>query len=125
MLLNCIGRRGRPKTDQLNKGDGVAASEGRQTHVRPKTETTADLKDFANWLRNVGEHDRIGCAHLKVLYAEFALLTDAVPLSEGRFFRGLKGAGIHRYREGGGDRRWFYRVRVSRGELKELLQLAA
>ena len=89
-----------------------------QPHVLPGTSGDAArpacLSEFASWLLAAGERDRICCAHLRTLYAEFALFTDTEPLSNGRLFRGLKAAGVSRHREGIGKRRWYYTVRQSR-----------
>lgn len=71
---------------------------------------TMPLSQFAQWLAEADETERLSCAHLKALYAEFALFTDTRALSPGSLFRGLRAAGIRRYREGTGDRRWYYRV---------------
>ena len=70
------------------------------------------LSQFARWLLAAGEDGPIFRSHLRALYAEFALYTDSLQLSDGRLFRGLKAAGISRHREGSGKRRWFYRVRA-------------
>lgn len=76
----------------------------------PEPSRPASLSEFASWLLAAGEVGRIPCAHLRVLYAEFAIFTETSPLSDGRFFRGLKAAGIRRKREGVGARRWYYQV---------------
>lgn len=81
--------------------------------ARPPEEATrpASLHEFADWLLAAGESDRICCAHLRALYAEFAMFSETPSLSDSRFFRGLKGAGIVRKREGTGARKWYYAVR--------------
>jgi hypothetical protein len=73
-----------------------------------------ELAKFADWLVEAGECARITSAHLRALYGEFTLFTDTPPLSEGKLFRGLRAAGIIRYREGKGARRWLYRLSPSR-----------
>lgn len=75
----------------------------------------ASLAEFALWLLNAGEREAISCAHLRALYAEFGLYSETPTLSEGRMFRALKAAGILRYRQGTGARRWLYRVSGARG----------
>lgn len=83
---------GRPSKD--------AASQGRVAH--------APL--YNEWLITAGETDNLTAAHLRNLYAEFCEYTDTDPLPDAQFFRGLKASGIERFREGGGQRRWLYRV---------------
>lgn len=78
----------------------------------------AALSDFADWLLAAGEQDRISCAHLRALYAEFAMFSDTPPFTEARFFRGLKAAGIVRKREGTGARKWYYAVRRRQASAK-------
>lgn len=84
--------------------------------VRPQEECEsvamgpADLAEFAKWLSLVGEVDALDYRHLWALYGEFAMFTEMPQMSKGRFFRAVKIAGICRYREGSGQRRWLYRV---------------
>lgn len=74
----------------------------------------SSLDEFATWLVNAGEINRITSRRLQALYGEFCIFTETPSLSTGCLFRGLKAAGINRYREGTARRRWLYEVQTSR-----------
>lgn len=68
------------------------------------------LYEFAAWLVQSGETSGIPGSRLQILYGEFCEYTCSDPLTEGQLFKRLRAAGIERYRETVGDRRYFYRI---------------
>lgn len=84
---------------------------GRPSKFEASQGRKEELSEFAVWSIQAGETDDIPAARLRILYAEFCEYTDTDPVSEAQFFKGLKAAGIERFREGGGQRRWLYKVR--------------
>lgn len=84
---------------------------GPPSSSRDRSSSTAPLARFAGWLREAGETEAISSHQLKLLYGEFCLDTDTAALTTGRLYRRIGAAGIQRYREPVGKRRWFYRVR--------------
>lgn len=93
----------------------VVAPQPIQTVSGPSRDAeSAPLEDFANFLRTAGETNALSSHQLHLLYGEFVLDTDTVELTLGQLHRRLGAAGIERYREPVGQRRWFYRVRPLR-----------
>ena len=78
---------------------------------RDKMNEVAPLIHFADWLRQAGETEALSRHHLRLLYGEFCLDTETAELTPGQLHRRIREAGILRYREPVGKRRWFYRVR--------------
>lgn len=83
---------------------------GRQRKTSASQGRIADLSEFPGWLIEAHEIDNLSSAHLRNLFAEFCEYSDADPLPDAQFFRALRAIGIERFREGGGQRRWLYRV---------------
>lgn len=71
------------------------------------------LCEFKAWLVQSGETSGIPGSRLQILYGEFCEYTGSEPLTEGQLFKRLQAAGIERYRETVGDRRYFYRISTS------------
>ena len=74
----------------------------------------APLQEFPHWLVSIGETSDIPGGRLRTLYFEYCEFADVEPLTAGRLHRQLSAAGVSRYREGTGKRRWLYRVRLLR-----------
>lgn len=73
----------------------------------------APVAAFVAWLRQIGETDGMSRQHLLNLYTEFCEFEDQHPLSEAKLLRRARAAGIQRYREPTGRRRWRYQVKSS------------
>lgn len=80
------------------------------------TRLFARTADLAPWLTSIEEADGLSYRRLCALYHEFCELRDLQPLSEARFARELKAAGVLRYRgprSSEGHRAWLYRVALA------------
>ena len=70
----------------------------------------ADTREFAAWVRTLGESEAITRRQLVSLYAEFCELRELRPMAWHRFDCSLKGAGFQRFRLSAAGRPWLYRV---------------
>ena len=82
----------------------------------------AQLSAFADWLIEMGRADCVSRRELTSLFYEFCVVSQVRPPSWWRFDRGLKQAGILKYRPNLPGRPWRYRVR--RADTTNVVELA-
>jgi hypothetical protein len=80
------------------------------------------LEDFVASLVEDGHTDDMCSKTLWHLYGEFCLWTETEQLTKGQFNRRKGKAGIERYREPVGARRWLYRVHARSESKSEQLK---
>jgi hypothetical protein len=87
------------------------ASAPSQVDERAAWAAPLPLEDFAAWLVEIDRTTGVSSTELWKLYGEHCLCTESEPLTKGQFDRRKRAAGIERYRESIGERRWLYSVR--------------
>ena len=85
-------------------------------------EEAAQLSAYADWLVEIGHADCVSRRELTSLFYEFCVARQVRPPSWFRFDRGLKQAGIVKFRPNLPGRPWRYRVR--RADATNLVKLA-
>lgn len=99
--------RDRSAPKQSSKAETGSLCDDNESHALPPL----DLQDFIAWLQQYGRLGGLTKRELWLEYGEFCLYTNTEQLTEGRFLRRIGAAGIERYRETTGARRWLYRLR--------------
>lgn len=89
---------------------GICPRTKQQTITKMQPRTASNVVHFVAWLTSVGETKNITSRQLRGLYWEFIEVTGASPVTDAQLFRQLPSAGVKRYRETTGKRRWLYRV---------------
>ena len=79
----------------------------------PRLQAARPITEFTAWLIEISKTTELSKRELWNLYGEFCLATDSNALTEGQVFRRIRTAGIVRYRESVGSRRWRYKVETA------------
>ena len=79
----------------------------------PRLQAARPITEFTAWLIEISKTTELSKRELWNLYGEFCLATDSNALTEGQVFRRIRTAGIARYRESVGSRRWRYKVETA------------
>jgi hypothetical protein len=94
----------------------------RSEFVAVSLDNVAMLTSFATWIRWLDETDTSSIPRRRLLglYWEYCDYFNLVPLSQGRFDRGLKSAGFTRRRLSAGTRPWVYSLVQPRGRSRHV-----